>query len=269
MILADLHCHTRFSHDSIAEPIEVIKKAIDSGVGVLALTDHMDIDAADYGMKLNFDIQARKNELLELKEKYRKDIKIIYGIELGQPYNAPESAQKVINQGDFEFVIGSVHNLKNMPDFYYIDFSKMRADDENCFGLVNNIYSRYLDDVYKLTELPYIDTVAHCTYPYRYMYLGGFKLDFKPFYPKYEQIFKSIVKNGKWLEINTSNIRRGYGFTMPDADILQIYKDCGGKFVTLGADAHRPHEVGADIDVGYKLAGNLGLEVITDIKEKY
>ena len=250
MLLTDFHCHTSFSHDSQAEPEEVVKFAIEKGVKVLALTDHMDLDFVDYGMKLDFDIAARKNKILELKDKYRRDIKLIYGVELGQPYNYPEFAEQVISEGLFEFVIGAVHNLKNLPDFYFIHYSKMRFDNENERGLANNLYSRYLDDVYKLTELPYVDTVAHCTYPCRYMKAGGLDFDVKPFYPKYEQIFKSIVKNGKFLEINTSNIRRNFDFTMPDTDLLQLYKDCGGRYVTVGADAHRPNECGEDTWVG-------------------
>ena len=269
MILTDLHCHTKYSHDSKSEPVEVIKSAIDKGVNVLALTDHMDIDCADYGMNLTFDIQARKNEILELKERFKSSIKVIYGIELGQPYNAPELAESVIKNGDFEFVIGSVHNLKDMPDFAFINYSKFDMTNESYIGLADNLYRRYLDDIYKTTEIAYIDTIAHCTYPCRYMKAGGIDFDLKPYYYTYEKIFKNIVKNGKMLEINTSNIRRGYGFMMPDADILQIYKDCGGKYVTLGADAHRTHEVGADINLGYDLAKSLGLEIYTEINEKY
>ncbi len=269
MILTDLHCHTNFSHDSKAEPDEVIQAALEKGIHTLALTDHLDLDFVDYGMTLDFDVLERKEAMLKLKEKYRGQIKLIYGIELGQPYNYPDFADKVIKDGEFEFVIGSVHNLKNMPDFYFIHYSRMRFDEEGVKGIADNLFSRYLDDLYKLTELPYIDTIAHCTYPCRYMTEGGMDFDIKPYYPMYEKIFKNAVKNGKMIEINTSNIRRGFGFTMPDTDILQIYKDCGGRYVTIGADAHRPHEVGADIEVGYAKAQALGLQVFTDIKEKY
>ncbi len=269
MILADLHCHTRYSHDSNADLNEIINIAVEKGISTLALTDHLDLDFGDYGMKFDVDISARKKEILALKEKYRKKINLIYGIELGQPLSYPELAEKVIKEGDFEFVLGAIHNLKNMPDFYYICYSKMHFDNPNERGLAENLFKRYLDDLYVLTTLPYIDSIAHCTYPCRYMKAGGLDFDVAPFYPKYEQIFKSIVKNGKLLEINTSNLRRGYGFTMPDTELLQLYKECGGRYVTVGSDAHRPNEVGADIEVGYKKAAEIGLEAVTEIKAKY
>lgn len=269
LVLADLHCHTYYSHDSNADLNEIVNTAVEKGISVLALTDHLDLDFGDYGMTLDIDLVARKNEILALKEEYRKKITLIYGIELGQPLNYPELAEKAVKDGGFEFVLGAIHNLKNMPDFYYINYSKLNFENKNEIGLANNLFKRYLDDTYVLTTLPYIDSVAHCTYPCRYMKAGGLDFDITPFYPDYERIFKSIVKNGKMLEINTSNIRRGFGFTMPDADLLQLYKDCGGKYVTIGSDAHRPHEVGADIEVGYKKATEIGLEVVTEIKEKY
>ncbi len=269
MIKADLHCHTRYSQDSDAEPTEIIENAISSSVDVLALTDHLDLDFPDYGMVIEIDLKKRKNEILELKERYRKKIKLIYGIELGQPYSYPNEAMKAIEEGGFEFVLGAVHNLKSMPDFYYFAFDKMLREGANAQGMLGNLYTRYLDDVNKLTALPYIDSVAHCTYPYRYMRAAGVDFDMRPYFPKYEEIFKNIVKNGKYLEINTSNIRRGFDFTMPNDDLLQLYRDCGGRFVTIGSDAHRPSEVGADIELGIEKAKKLGFEVITEIKELY
>lgn len=264
-IIADLHCHTRFSYDSSADPEEVIRFAVGRKIGIIALTDHYDVDFADCGMSMELNFSERKKCILELKDKYRGKIRIIFGIELGQPYNNPDLADSVIKENGFEFVLGSVHNLKNVPDFYYFDYVKMSE-----YGsLIRNLYSRYLDDILKLTELPYINSVAHVTYPLRYLRKAGLDYDLSVHYLKYEEIFKNIVKTGKYLEINSSGVRNNSAFTMPDDDLLEIYARCGGKYVTIGSDAHCERDVGAGFAEAAAKAKKFGLDIISDIKELY
>ena len=55
------------------------------------------------------------------------------------------------------------------------------------------------------------------------------------------------------LEINTSTLRKGHEHSMPDIELLSIYKDCGGTLVTIGSDAHFVSDLAAD----YQYASNL------------
>ena len=50
-------------------------------------------------------------------------------------------------------------------------------------------------------------------------------------------------------EINTSSLRNGSGGTMPDQELLDIYKICGGSRVCLGSDAHFSEHIGAGLDI--------------------
>lgn len=260
----DLHCHTEFSYDSRANPEDVVRAALEKGVAVLAITDHYDVDYADCGMKMEMDFALRKKTILSLKEKYRGKIKVIFGIELGQPYNYPEISQKIVLENGFEFVIGSVHSLKGVPDFYYLDYSKM--DDQ---GMIENLYERYLRDLYKLTGVPYIDTIAHITYPVRYIRDSGKELDIEKYFPEYRRIFESAVANDKMIEINTSEIRKGVNFGAAEKQLFSLYREAGGRYVTVGADAHNAVHVACDFEEAEKLAQCCGLEIFRDVKEKY
>lgn len=260
MYYVDLHTHTKYSFDSEAEPCEVCEMAIKRGVRVLALTDHYDVDCEDQGLKIDMDTSARRTELAEVRERYSDKLDVIYGLELGQPYSRPEFSETLVREGGYDFVLGSVHNLKNVPDFYYIDYAKAEQ------GMIEKMFSRMLDDVLKLTALPYIDSIAHITYPMRYSSFAGKNLDLKLFYPKFEAIFKEMVKAEKALEINTSTIRKGLGFSMPDEEIISLYKDCGGKYITVGSDSHTANDVGADIDYAYKMMKKYGFNDVTVIK---
>lgn len=262
--LADLHSHTKYSFDSKTEPEDLILSAIDKGLDVIAITDHADIDFEDCGMILDTRSEARKEELLGLKRKYKDKIRLIYGIELGQPNNKRHLADKLVNENGYELVLGSIHNLKNMPDFFVFDYKKMFDYPE----LIDNLYKRYLDDLIDLADVSYVNVITHVTYVLRYIQAAGGDLDLSVYYGKYEELFKRIIKNGKALEINTSNLRRGFGTTMPGEDLIKLYVECGGKLVTVGSDAHRVHEIGANLEEGYDLVNKYGLKIL-DINNLY
>ena len=48
------------------------------------------------------------------------------------------------------------------------------------------------------------------------------------------------------IEINPSSLRKGYNETMPGKELLEIYKACGGRYVTIGSDAHEVKDLGAE-----------------------
>lgn len=51
-------------------------------------------------------------------------------------------------------------------------------------------------------------------------------------------IVSSLMADGKGIEVNTSSWHYGLPDTMPSGDILRLYKDLGGRIVTIGSDAH-------------------------------
>ena len=57
---------------------------------------------------------------------------ICNGAELGQAvYDLPVT-EKLLNTMNYDIVIGSIHNLPNVQDFYYMDFSgKSKREDVN------------------------------------------------------------------------------------------------------------------------------------------
>ena len=66
-----------------------------------------------------------------------------------------------------------------------------------------------------------------------------------------------VIAEGKGIEINTSSHRYGLQDTMPSTDILKLYRDLGGKILTIGSDSHRPEQLGAYIKETKELLRNL------------
>ena len=84
---ADVHMHTSFSHDSEAEPREMIEGAIAKGLEVICFTDHYDKDYMGWGDESIFDADDYFRTLRPLQEEYRGRIDIRIGVELGmQPH---------------------------------------------------------------------------------------------------------------------------------------------------------------------------------------
>ncbi len=261
MKLSDFHTHTKYSFDGEAEPEELVLSAIEKGLQTLAITDHADVDCEDQGLNWDFSFVGRKECINSLKEKYKDKIKILHGIELGQPYNREEFSNELVRKNEFDFILGSVHNLTAFPDFCFLNFNHI----PEC--MIDFLLRKYIEDNIKLTKIDYVDVIGHLTYPLRYVDLTGAKFDISSLFGEYEKLFKAIVSRGKIIEINTSTLRKGLDFTMPSKDLLDIYKNVGGKYVTLGSDAHTANDVGANLDDGYKLAKNAGLTILTEFSK--
>ena len=53
------------------------------------------------------------------------------------------------------------------------------------------------------------------------------------------EILKQAIRDDKGIEVNTSSYHYGLSDTQPSRDILKLYKDLGGKIITVGSDAHK------------------------------
>ena len=72
---------------------------------------------------------------------------------------------------------------------------------------------------------------------------------YNAYLPQIKEILKKAISKDMALEVNTSNLAKyKNGFYMVDKELLILYKELGGKLVTLGSDAHAPQNVGVDFE---------------------
>lgn len=243
MILADSHLHSKYSFDGAADATAdaICAEYVEKGFSLAALTDHFDVDYIEDGLYAPFDVASARRDYEAAAEKYAGRLDLIWGIEIGQAPFRAESARRFLDENGFEFVIGSIHNLDMLPDFYYLNYSKM--PDE----MIRRLYSRYVGALFEVVRFGGIHTLAHVTYPMRYVHRDGRSLDIAEYYDDYRRLFREIIDAGIALEVNTGKVRAGY-VTSPDFDLVGLYRDCGGTLVTVGSDSHRPGEYGADVE---------------------
>ena len=82
------------------------------------------------------------------------------------------------------------------------------------------------------------------------------------------EIVSTLVEKDMILEINTSSLRKGHAQTMPGKELLEIYQANGGKYVTIGSDAHVVADIGADYMVTKRLIEDIGLQEVVYRKRK-
>lgn len=259
MFLADYHTHTRYSFDGREEPERICEKAIENGMTAIAITDHYECDFDEFGTAMTFDIKKRREELNAIKERYKGRLNVAYGVELGQPHSRPDIARDVLERGEFDFVIGSLHNIRKLPDFYYFDYTKVKGD------ILRTLIKRSLSELCEIAAFSGIDTLAHITYIHRYVRAAGGDISFKEYYDDFDNLYKILIKNRVSLEINTSTLWKGYGFSMPNEELLRLYYECGGRLITVGSDAHSGENVGGCIEEAYGMLKKIGFKAVTAV----
>lgn len=256
MYYCDYHIHSEFSFDSSSSLKDICDEAIKKGLKEIAITDHIDCNAEKIGLLNAYDAQKAEYAVAEIKEEYKDSLTVIYGAEFGQVSECPDIAEKYLSEYDFDFVLGSVHNLPDCPDFFHINYAGM-FDCE-----INYQFKRYLEELKKTVLFGGIDSMAHLFYPVRYIEERGRKINFKLFEEDILSILSLMAERDIALEINVKGFRKDQG-PNPDENTVKSFISLGGNNITVGSDAHTPDVVGCNISDGYNIIKKFGLDYIS------
>lgn len=249
----DLHTHSEHSFDGNHSCTLMCESAVEKGLKGIALTDHCEIDSKNCDFDKLCDNQFF--DTTKCSYIFKDSIKVFRGIELGQSiYNKP-LAESILNKYNYDFVLGSVHNLENMEDFFFLDYL-----DYDVYVLLQ----QYFENIYRLCEWNQFDSLAHLTYPLRYITgKHKIKVDLSKFSKIIDEILLLLIKNEKALEINTSGYFNEMKGILPSADIVKRFKNLGGKYITIGSDSHYYDKIGMGVEQGMDAALKCGFKHIT------
>jgi len=242
----DCHVHTKFSSDSNMKLEDVLKKVKDNEFGVI-ITEHMDLKYPDEG-KFQFDTREYFNEY----EIYRSD-KILLGIELGLRLDCIKENKKIIEENPFDYVIGSIHVVNGIDIFqncFYENKSKKEA------------YQEYLSYIYRcIKDSDFFDSLGHIDYITRYSIYDDKELYYEDFSDVIDEILKVLSLKEKAMELNTRRLDSKVAAENM-LKILKRFKELGGKFVTLGSDAHDVNSIGKHFKVAEEIIKISGLKIV-------
>ena len=267
MIYCDLHTHSRFSFDGAehSTPDALCRRALEVGLTDLAITDHCDVNNEVEGIFRIYDSDAAYTAVMEAKEKYKGRLNLLYGIELGNAHQYPDYAKALLTRHNFEFVIGSLHNLLAVPDFSLMNFERIPDT------LTRQLFDRALDEMMEMCSFEVdgkcpFTTLGHMTYIHRYVALAKHKMDFTPHLDRIRSLYELLIKLDIALELNVSTITSGLGISMPTLELLKMYRDAGGRLVTVGSDSHSPDTLGKSIRKGFALLQAAGFDEVLTVR---
>ena len=250
MIQLDYHLHCLNSPDSKESLEAICQAAIQKDLKEIMVTDHYEIFTYDYGRnRYRSDyLDQSFDTVLKCREKYRDQLYVGFGIELGQLHLQPDAAARIVKEYPFDYVIASLHKLDDL-DLKYYDYS--RTD-------VRDLCRRYLNGLNEIAEIGDFDCIGHMDLIKRYAAEQGYQIRIEDEEETVRKILRTLVERKKGLEVNTSGIRQKVGECFPSEIILKWYVEEGGKFATVGSDAHCGRNVGEGLTEADKLLNKVG-----------
>lgn len=254
--LVDFHVHTDNSYDGNHSATFICEKAEFNNLRAIAFTDHCEVDRCIKDYAHERAVFQTFFEISKVKSAFRGKILVLNGIELGQPNYAPEIASRILDSQKFDVVLGSIHNLRNGFDPYY---GESFTEDET-----KDFMNEYFDEMINLCKWGDFDVLAHLTYPLRYFFAkSGILVNLNDYKNQVDEILRLTAKKDKALEINSAGLRQKLGRLQPETDIVKRFKELGGKFISVGSDAHYADDLAKGITEAYRSAFDAGFDSIT------
>ena len=260
----DQHIHCDCSPDS-ETPLRVMAEAArDHGMNMVLFTDHVDMCNASTGAVEPYwpgcapKMAAAYRDILADPP---EGIEVRFGMELGEIHHCPEVARQAASRPELDMVLGSLHNLRGMMDFYYYPYASEQECDE--------LNRKYLAELLEMCEYDCFDVMAHVGYTSRYMRRRGFStcVTAENYHDELAAIFRRLIEQGRGIEVNASGLREG-GTTFPEESALRLYRELGGEILSVGSDGHDPAAAGVGIREAVELIRSLGFGYITAYKKR-
>lgn len=220
----DYHIHTEFSPDSKLIGSDLVAKAIACNYDEIAITEHLDLlphELSACGLPSLTRYRAAVSKL----QADNPQLRILFGIEIGDYHRVKDFAKSLVNEIEFDIVLGSVHFLPDNTNVA-MPMPKPLSREQTI------AYYNYNLDLVRNCEF---DVLAHLgVYKRYYPYVP----DESYVLPIIKDIFSTMIDKRIALEINFGPLRRGYANLHPENEHIKLYKSMGGKLFSIGSDAH-------------------------------
>jgi len=239
----DLHNHTIRCNHAKGSMQSYIERAIELGVDIYGFSEHAPMEFDSY-YRLNFsEMNTYESDVLELKNKYQNEIKILLGYEVD--YLNGYMDKRVLN-ADVDYLIGSVHFLKEWgfdnPEF--IDEYKNRD--------IEQIWQEYFDAIESMAKMGSFDIVGHLDLIKIFNFMP--KKDIRTIATK---ALKAIKQSNMVIELNTAGLRKPIKEIYPSPILLELAYEMDIP-ITFSSDAHAIGQVGYRYEEAVTLAKEIG-----------
>lgn len=248
---ADDHTHTEWSWDAHAgSMIGSCARAVELGLPAIAFTEHVDVtrwlippeareqftrDAHMLGDDGRFeppplDVDGYLASVEECRGRF-PELRILTGVELGEPHWFADETCTLLERGGFERVLGSLHSVPVHGDPWLID-DLVGPHVPPGYTPADALRDYLAEACEMVRELPdEVQVLAHIDYPVR----RWRRFDATAFEAEFRAVLTELAASGRALEVNTR---------VPlAAEVLAWWGDVGGRTISFGSDAHAPAAV--------------------------
>ncbi len=238
-MLFDTHMHCEYSCDSKMTLEQAVAAAEKENIGMI-VTEHWDYDYPTNPTEFLFDIDDYYAQLSKL----RSD-KVLIGIEIGMQTHTAAKDDEVAAGHAFDFVLASIHCMAG-KDLY----------EKYCYeGLTKQEAVRQFleDSITCVKQHQNFDAFAHIDYLTRYWPYEGEYLQLEDAPELFDKLFILLIERDKPLEINTRRLD-DKGAVQSLLELYKRYYELGGRYCTLGSDAHYVEHIGRRLELALEMA---------------
>jgi len=258
MIPHDYHLHTKFSCDSQATMNEMCRAALNVKITEIGFTEHLDLHPLDPDRDF-FKPDEWWQELTQCREEFQEVLTIRAGIELSEPHQNPDVVESLMQKYPWDYTLGSLHWIGDRMIFDNTYFTLPEKD----------AYENYFTEVQRMIEVGNFDILAHMDMVKRYGFENYGKFDPTKHEAQIRSILTTIASKNIALEVNTGLLRRSIKEISPSKQILEWFHAEGGKWITLGSDAHSSADVGAGLNTAITSVRDIGFKDIASFSNRH
>lgn len=250
-VACDLHIHTALSHDGAGSVDDCCRRAVELGLDAVAITEHVDFDPADPGYGF-FRYEAIADAVRTARKRYGHELVVLLGVEVDYQAWFEEKIAAFLDTYRFDYVIGSVHAVEGLT---------VMSDGYLAHRQGARVYGDYYAAVCRSAESGLFDSIGHFGYALR----RGLRKVGPPHGEALEAerlALQAVAESGACLEVNGAGLRHGVGTLYPSQRVLRSYRELGGRYVTIGSDAHRPDDVGTAVAEAGRCIAETGLTAV-------
>jgi histidinol-phosphatase (PHP family) len=261
-MMFDCHIHSMVSPDSQMRPKDVITALKKKGMGTY-FTEHVDFyppggklppDHPYYQKNYNADFTRYLAEYMPLRSET-----VRLGLEIGLTAETGALNRAQAESADYDFIIGSVH---------WTERYDLSAAGEFYAEHGTDVYRRHLIYVRRMIEEnDFFHALGHIDYISRYTPLAQRYAWYEDYPDEYDTLCKALIEREKVLELNTRQ------FHNPDIvkllrGIFTRYRALGGRYATIGSDAHELDKLGYQFETALSLLRELDIKPVRFVKRK-
>ena len=273
----DDHVHTQFSWDAAGRGSmdAACARAVELGLPSVAFTEHLDLTpwfvppeslhmfprvGADYVDATStfhapaIDFAAYFESIERCRVTY-PSLRILTGLEIGEPHWYPAEVAELVGSGRFERILGSLHSTRIdgrprvIDEWFHTDAIEGTSEAD--------AFRYYLTEARAMIEADeHFEVFAHIDYLTRQVTMARRRHDPRALEDEYRGTLTALARSGRVLEINTR---------LPlDPLIVRWWHEVGGPAVSFGSDAHTGPRVAHGFEQAMSVAEAAGFRPTHD-----